>query len=195
MRIPFGPVVLWLLATVASIAVAAAAITQVGRAVVLDAPIDDRLAAVAAPEVTPPNDPAAGEQVPPASGDQDDADDGEPDTGDGTRTGDDTDGEPATGDDPGSGDAATGDAPGDAASESVTNTYDSIGGSAAIVVTGATVDVGWATPRAGFRVDVERAPDGHELRVEFRSDDHRSRIMVSVEHGELRERIEEDDRS
>jgi hypothetical protein len=193
MRIPFGPVVLWLLATVASIAVAAAAITQVGRAVVLDAPIDDRLAAVAAPEATPPDDPAR--QVPPASGDQDDSGDGEPGTGDGTRTEDDTDDEPDTGDDPGSGDATTGDAPGDAASESVTNTYDSIGGSAAIVVTGATVDVGWATPRAGFRVDVERAPDGHELRVEFRSDEHRSRIMVSVEHGELRERIEEDDRS
>lgn len=151
MDIQVGPVVVWLLATVVAIAVAATAIMQVGRDVVLDSPIDQRLAAVADTE----GDPAP----------EDDA---------------------ADGDDPASGSAVP---------DPVTNTYDAIGGSAAIKANGdATVELVWATPRAGFRVDVEREANGRELRVEFRSDDHRSRIKVSVEDGEVRERIEEDDR-
>lgn len=180
MRIHPGPVVLWLVATTASIAVAAAAIMQVGREIVLETPIDERLAAVAAPEDTevasPPDGAATDAPATDAPGDDQAA----------TQPSD---------------DALTDDAPtdghpveGDTAPQPITRTYESVGGSAAIVVTGTNVEVGWATPRPGFRVDVERASDGHELRVEFRSDDHRSRIKVSVEHGEIRDEIDEDDR-
>lgn len=154
MRRAASPVVLWLTATAASIAIASAAIAQVGRQVISDAPVDERLAQAARPDEDPTD-------LPPGGGD----------------------------------DAGTiSDGP-TAPSAPEVRTYESIGGRAAIDVADGSLDVRWATPNVGFRVDVERAPDGRELRVEFRSDAHRSRINLEFEDGELEEEIDEDDRT
>jgi hypothetical protein len=77
---------------------------------------------------------------------------------------------------------------------SITRTYDAVGGSAAIVIVDGTIDLRWATPNDGFRASVERSPTGKEVRVDFRSDSHRSRIKVEIEDGEIVDGIEEDDR-
>jgi hypothetical protein len=192
MSIRGGPIVLWLVATSAAIAVATVAISQVGRQVVLDTALDADLAQVAAPDAAPPSpspdeleapaaDPAGDPAAAPA------APEGE--------LGDETAAPPADApaDDLGDAPAAPADGGGGEAGP-VTRTYEVVGGSAAVSAAGSAVDVVWAMPRAGFRVEVERAGDGHELRVDFRSDAHRSRIKVWVEGGELREQLEEDDR-
>jgi hypothetical protein len=159
MRSRRGPVLVWLAATIAAIAVASLAISQVGRQVVLDTPIDERLAQAA----TARDEADATTQPEPA-----------PDPS--TAAADDP---PTADQDPGALDVRT---------------YDAIGGSAAVAVQGETIELRWATPRDGFRASVERSPSGAELRVDFRSDGHRSRIKVEVVAGQVRDEIEEDDR-
>jgi hypothetical protein len=158
MRSRLGPVLVWLAATVAAIAVASLAISQVGRQVVLDTPIDERLAQAATTE------PGATTEPEPAP---------DPST-------EDADDPPSEDQDPDAVDVRT---------------YDAIGGSAAVSVQGDTIELRWATPRDGFRASVERSPSGAELRVDFRSDGHRSRIKVEVVGGQVRDEIEEDDRT
>jgi hypothetical protein len=188
MSIRGGPILLWLVATAAAIAVATVAISQVGREVVLDTALDANLAQVAAPETAPPSPPPDELEAPAADPAGDPADapaeaEGQPADEPADAPADEPADAPAVPADGGNGEAAP-----------VTRTYETVGGSAAVSATDAAVDVVWATPRPGFRVEVERAGDGHELRVDFRSDAHRSRIKVWVEGGELREHVEEDDR-
>jgi hypothetical protein len=171
MRTRGGPIIVWLLATAAAIAVASLAIGQVGRQVTLDAPLDQQLAQAAAEP-----DAVSTDTVPAPS----DAPDPAPDPA------------PADTDEAVHGDASSeADPDPDAAA---IRTYDAIGGSAAIVVDGDTVDLRWATPRDGFRASVERSPAGNELRIDFRSEAHRSRIKVQVVDGRVLDEVEEDDR-
>lgn len=80
------------------------------------------------------------------------------------------------------------------AAEPTVRTFDTVGGRAAVAVVDGAVVVRWATPRAGFRASVERAEDGEDVRVEFRSDTHRSRIELALEDGVVVDDVEEDDR-
>lgn len=174
MRTRPGPVLLWLGATAAAIAVASVAIGQVGRQIALDTAIDDQLAqaatgtGVGAPEAG--DDP--GVDAPGGAGDV-------------------TDPEPGAASAPDGNSAPSPDA--DPRSMAV-RTYDTIGGSAAIAISDGSVQVRWATPREGFRVSVEPSASGGELRVDFRSDAHRSRIKVELVGDQVVEEVEEIDR-
>lgn len=67
--------------------------------------------------------------------------------------------------------------PAPAAGSATTRTYNTVGGSAALRFTPEGVTVLWATPHAGFDVEVEvERDDGDGVRVEFESDSHRSRV-------------------
>lgn len=80
---------------------------------------------------------------------------------------------------------------GSAGTEGETRTYDLVGGRAAIRFTRNAVELLWASPAPGFTVDVEREDGGSELSVEFRSEEHRSRVKAWAEEGRFRDRIEE----
>ncbi len=69
-------------------------------------------------------------------------------------------------------------------------TYNLVGGSAALRFTPSGVTVDYATPKAGFTVDLE-PENGNGVRVEFRSDDHRSRVDGWWDGGP-RERVREE---
>ena len=56
-----------------------------------------------------------------------------------------------------------------------TRTYNVVGGSVALRFLPQGVTVVWATPNAGFSVDVE-PENGNGVQVEFESDTHRSRV-------------------
>jgi hypothetical protein len=56
-----------------------------------------------------------------------------------------------------------------------TRTYNLVGGSASLSYSPAGVSVVFATPKPGFEVDVE-PQNGNGVRVEFESDEHRSRV-------------------
>ena len=60
-------------------------------------------------------------------------------------------------------------------------TYTLVGGTAAVRFSAAGVGVLWATPAAGFDVEVE--PEGGGHKVEFRSGAHRSRLDVWWQDG------------
>ncbi len=55
-----------------------------------------------------------------------------------------------------------------------TQTFSVTGGTTAISFSASGVSVLWATPNPGFEVSIE--PEGSGIKVEFRSDDHRSRV-------------------
>ena len=76
-----------------------------------------------------------------------------------------------------------------AASE--TRTYHLVGGSASLRFTPEGVTVLWATPNAGFAVDIEQ--EGAGVQVDFESDDHRSRVDAWWDGGP-QEREREDPR-
>lgn len=69
-------------------------------------------------------------------------------------------------------------------------TYQLVGGSAALRFTPEGVTVEWATPAAGFSVEIE-PEHGNGVKVEFRSDSHRSRVDGWWEGGP-RDRIREE---
>lgn len=189
MRRSVGPVALWLTATAVSIAVASAAIAQAGRHVISDVPIDQRLAQAARVEGT-----ATG--LPPGRADDEAASIHDPEVPDLDDGGRDANGAETDGGVPDGEATADHDRAGTVGTLSEVRTYESIGGRAAIDVLDGILEVRWAVPNEGFRVTVERAPDGRELRVEFRSDRHRSRIDLEVgDGGVLRADIDEDDRS
>ena len=58
---------------------------------------------------------------------------------------------------------------------SVTRTYDLVGGTVTLRFTSAQVTVLTATPKAGFSVDIDQTHE-NGTRVEFESEDHRSRV-------------------
>jgi hypothetical protein len=62
--------------------------------------------------------------------------------------------------------------PADAPAE--TRTYNVVGGSASLRFSASGVTVVWATPAAGFEVQIE--PEGPGVQVEFESEEHRSRV-------------------
>jgi hypothetical protein len=69
-------------------------------------------------------------------------------------------------------------------------TFELYGGTATVRFSAARVEVLSAVPKAGFSADVE--PEDGGMRVEFESDDHRSRLDVWW-NGEPRHEIEEQD--
>lgn len=71
-----------------------------------------------------------------------------------------------------------------------TKTFTLIGGTTAIKFTPSYTKVLWASPNPGYEVRIE--PESPGIKVEFRSDDHRSRIDAWWENGPRHE-IEEDD--
>ncbi len=72
-----------------------------------------------------------------------------------------------------------------------TRTYNLVGGTATLRFTAAGVTVVTATPKAGFSVEVE-PEHGNGVQVEFRSDDHRSRVDGWWANGPLDD-VREDD--
>lgn len=72
-----------------------------------------------------------------------------------------------------------------------TRTYNLVGGSVALRFAPSGVTVVWATPAAGFEVEVE-PEHGNGVRVEFESDDHRSRVTGWWDGGPLDEAREEE---
>ena len=214
MTIKVRAVVLWTVATAAAIAIASAAIAQVGQQLTASGPSERSLVEAAVPTIPEPPPVTLASPDPAALTPSSDrsprtepvADEPEPDP----EPSEEPDGEaivePAEGDAPApepSAPSATGrvERRGEAstsgpASPAVerTLTFEAVGGSAAIHHVDDTVELGWATPKPGFRAKVEGSPDRRELRVEFRSDGHRSRIKVWIEGGRLRDRVEEDDR-
>lgn len=71
-----------------------------------------------------------------------------------------------------------------------TRTASSVGGKAAFQWDGTTIEVLWATPEAGFTVEIHRdGPD--DVDVRFESESHESRIKADNERGQLRIRVEE----
>lgn len=69
-----------------------------------------------------------------------------------------------------------------------TETFVLVGGTASVRYESGDVTVLWATPNAGFDVEIE--PESPGLKVEFRSDNHRSRVDVWWSNGpksEIRE--------
>ena len=73
---------------------------------------------------------------------------------------------------------------------SATRTYNLVGGTASLRFTPSGVTVDYATPKAGFTVEIE-PENGNGVKVEFRSDDHRSRVDGWWDGGP-RERIREE---
>jgi hypothetical protein len=71
-----------------------------------------------------------------------------------------------------------------------TRTYNLVGGSAALSFSPGGVSVVFATPEPGFEVDVE-PQNGNGVRVEFESEDHRSRVDAWWEGGP-QERVREE---
>ena len=76
------------------------------------------------------------------------------------------------------------------ATASATRTYNLVGGTASLRFTPSGVTVDYATPKAGFTVEIE-PENGNGVKVEFRSDDHRSRVDGWWDGGP-RERIREE---
>ena len=72
-----------------------------------------------------------------------------------------------------------------------TQQFNLVGGSTAISFSATGVTVLWANPNPGFDVDIE--PESPGWKVEFRSDDHRSRIDVWWSGGPRHEIREEAD--
>lgn len=70
-----------------------------------------------------------------------------------------------------------------------TRTVSAVGGRASFRFGSGGVTLEWATPSAGFEVDVEE--HSGELRVRFRGDDHESRVFASVRDGQPVTRVEE----
>jgi hypothetical protein len=69
-----------------------------------------------------------------------------------------------------------------------TQTFVLVGGTAAVSFSPSGAEVLWATPNAGFGVTIE--PESPGFKVEFRSDDHRSRIdlwWAGGPHHDIRE--------
>ena len=62
-----------------------------------------------------------------------------------------------------------------------TKTVNLVGGTTAVAFSPSGVSVLWATPKSGFTVSVAQEPPG--MKVEFRSDDHRSRVDVWWNNG------------
>lgn len=73
----------------------------------------------------------------------------------------------------------------------IVRTYDLVGGTATVRFTADAAEVLGAVPASGFAVDVEPEDDG--IRVDFESDDHRSRLRAWWRDGPRR-RIEEEAR-
>jgi hypothetical protein len=78
-----------------------------------------------------------------------------------------------------------------AAPSASSKTYDMVGGTATLRFSAAGVTVLAATPKPGFSVDVSSA-HGNGVRVEFESDDHRSRVDAWWDGGPQDE-VREDD--
>lgn len=75
---------------------------------------------------------------------------------------------------------------------SETRTYNVVGGSAALKFASTGVTVLWATPNSGFEVSVE--PENvNGVRVEFESDEHRSRVDGWWDNGPV-DRVREEPR-
>ncbi|MDH3295551.1 MAG: hypothetical protein OER95_14625 [Acidimicrobiia bacterium] len=74
----------------------------------------------------------------------------------------------------------------------MTKTFNLIGGSTAISFAPSGTRVVWATPNPGFEVTIE--PESPGIKVEFRSDGHRSRIDAWWSNGPKHEIREEDRR-
>jgi hypothetical protein len=72
-----------------------------------------------------------------------------------------------------------------------TRTYNVVGGSVSLRFSPSGVTVVWATPAAGFEVEVE-PEHGNGVRVEFESDDHRSRVTGWWDGGPLDETREDE---
>lgn len=70
-----------------------------------------------------------------------------------------------------------------------TRTVGAVGGRAAFRFQDGAVTLDWATPAAGFEVDVEQ--ESGELRVRFRAEHHESRIFAALRGGEPDTRVEE----
>lgn len=70
-------------------------------------------------------------------------------------------------------------------------TFNLVGGSTAISFSATEVFAVWATPNSGFTVEI-KPHTGGSTTVEFRSDDHRSRIDARWDDGPVHD-IEEDD--
>lgn len=70
----------------------------------------------------------------------------------------------------------------------VTETYTLVGGTASLRYTARGVSVLFANPNPGFRSDIKTLGNG--VRVEFRSDDHRSRVTGSWTNGP-KEKVDE----
>ena len=75
---------------------------------------------------------------------------------------------------------------------SVTRTYDLVGGTVTLRFTSAQVTVLTATPKAGFSVDIDETHE-NGTRVEFESEDHRSRVDAWWDGGPQDEVREEDE--
>lgn len=82
-------------------------------------------------------------------------------------------------------------APPPPATAATTRTYNLVGGTATLRFTPDGVTVVVATPKAGFSVDVGDSDDG-DARVEFESDEHRSRVDAWWDGGPQDEVREED---
>lgn len=72
----------------------------------------------------------------------------------------------------------------------VTKTFSLTGGATAIKFSPSSTKVLWATPNPGYEVRIE--PESEGVKVEFRSDDHRSRIDAWWDGGPRHEIREED---
>jgi hypothetical protein len=74
----------------------------------------------------------------------------------------------------------------------INRTYDLVGGTTTLRFTSAGVTVLTAVPAAGFSVEIDDDTHGNGVRVEFESDDHRSRVDAWWEGGP-RDEVREDD--
>ena len=77
-----------------------------------------------------------------------------------------------------------------ASEQNETRTFTLVGGTTAIRFSPSSTKVLWATPNPGYEVRIE--PESSGVKVEFRSDDHRSRIDAWWDNGPRHE-IREDD--
>lgn len=73
---------------------------------------------------------------------------------------------------------------------SETRHYDLVGGTVTLRFSSGRIEVLAAAPKSGFRLEPVES-DGREVRVEFRSDGHRSRLDADWEESEPRVRIRE----
>ncbi|MEA2002845.1 MAG: hypothetical protein U9N84_13305 [Actinomycetota bacterium] len=71
-------------------------------------------------------------------------------------------------------------------------TYDLIGGTVILAAGDGEVNLVSATPRSGFRVDLEHTGP-EEVEIKFESNDHTSKLDAKWEDGELRVKIKEED--